>query len=288
LTQPRLKGRFSPISNSETDLAFLPLLTLEANREYYSIEEFNSLSLEDRALYSVAAHPGYKSQYDSLNQRLEQGRFDKESHLIVYTSTLTLSLKNVSSSVFVENEKRSLVKVMREIPNFETEKENNLIGQYQLRGYGKRKLEDIEFNKWFATDGESLDFQTKTPALEAVEGFVARIPSIHIVREIKIKEIYSALEASDSGYARAGYRLWEQDESKKRLNFLYEFIRRTETTRLRKLRYKNDFDEDRLSLYSSAMLSYYRKLKKLYSVERQNLKRLSHGELYLWIVSKNN
>lgn len=302
--QSRLKGEFKSLNKPETDMAFYPLKIKEANREYYSIQEYKKFSQFEKLKYALVPHPGFSSQYSALNKMLNSTEFDtseRNTKIFFYTANVSLITENVNGSLFYFPSGIAQLRVEKSIPSFVAESTKQQRAVIQLRGYENQKLTDLTFDQWLEVDskGQSFDKVEKTNKyLSATENFLLRIPTIQLAREIFMRNyFYKVLDTKNTAQVLARdhtTRLWntgERPEMFLRETYLKEYIRRTETTNLKSLAkiYPDQENEPfDLSYIEDAMRSHYKRLKNLHSKEHMAVREMSENEYYLWLIRNDS
>lgn len=299
--QTRIMGKFNPLERVESDLSFYPLPILNANREYYMIQDYRKLkNKQERLEYSIEKNPGYLSHYNELNRlSLENDEFFKKRNTRFYIYTPNVSIEGANSSVdlFFEPNGESIFQVNETVENFEKTDTRDQTKIVSFRGYNNKQQELPDNGKWYKVDRRgtqmsSLDYNTA--ALDTTREFLSRIPSIYLAREIWLKK-YSRkiLDLNLSSFELAenyGYRLWDENkkqETMSRLNFVREYIRRVETTNLRSIAklLKNEklkgYDK---SYFAKAMRKHYDAIRNRKSRVNIMVREMSDTEFYLWTV----
>ncbi|MCO4754069.1 MAG: FecR domain-containing protein [Bacteriovoracaceae bacterium] len=296
--EQRKIGQFILSDRPETDMAFYPLLEVKANRTYFAREEYKTLSDHQRLLYVLEQNPGHVGQYKKLNNLLQDqyllsGRRDTE--VFIFTSNATFLLENPVFHIFHETMGESYIKLEETIPNFKIADKRNVSGQAYFRGYKNKNSKALEVGSWMSVDveGKELSLLDDSSSFEPVEVFVKRIPTIHMAREIFLRRVSGFLfeeSIDEKTLAKEhGLRLWDVNskELDKRKEFLFERIRRVETTNLRSL--KTVFKEPNIegfnsSYYNRAVARSLMALKKLNNYNSEVLKETNDAEYYLWIL----
>lgn len=298
--QSRLRGKFSIINKAQSDMGFLPLMIKEANREFYSIKEYEKFNSREKIQYSIVPHAGHFSQYEALNSEISDSSHftqKRNSKIFFYTPNLTLISENMNGSIFYQINSETIFEVSKKIPHFNSVDSREQSATYQLRGYETRGMIDVPEDRWLITsrDGQSIqEALTDLNHLNAAKGFVERIPSIHLAREIFIDNYFlSSLDPSlnQNQLARDhGIRLWNsgaRPEMFLRETYLREYIRRTETTNLKSIAKvfsegeATSFDIDYISFM---MERHYRKIRTLHTASHLAVREMNENEYYLWLL----
>lgn len=298
--QSRLPGKFETLDKPETDLAFYPLMYKTANREYYSILEYRKFDEVDRLVYAIAENAGHVLQYKTLNEMLAKS-FEKiswkDTQLLLITPNATLNLTNTNGSVFYAINDVAQFKITDKIPNFihSPEQKISQTAYITLREYNKSEAQEIEFNTWYEVDTKGKEYTPKMELEQSYatsEAFLARIPTIHLARELLFSQHSLAIFDPNMNKEQLAryhrYYLWDNEEDiKKRLSFLSEYTRRIETTNLQNLAkvFKDvpveKFDK---SFYSKAMQKHYFALRNLHNENQKIVRELNDNEYYLWLL----
>lgn len=298
--QSRLNGEFDKIDKPETDTGFYPLYQLKANREYFAIREFRSLDRKERMLFSAGSNSGYNSQYKTLNNLVKANSkqmVKRDTEVYLYTPNMSVIGTNSNFEASYSFRSKAYIRYSQGYDNFKQEDTRDQRVDFLYRGYKNTmstKLESdvlYEVDKNGSTITESFDFP-KT--FEVIKSQIARIPAVHLVRELWLLK-YSKFLFSDFAAVNLAsiyaYRLWNKDTKRDELSlrkkFLTEYIRRVETTNLRSIEkiFKNDpliiFNN---SYYSRSMRLHYNFIKNMYRPEYKIVREMSDTEYYLWTV----
>ena len=297
-TQSRLPGEFEPMNKPETDLAFYPLMIQEANREYYARKEFQQYKQFEQMIYSITENAGYTHQYVRLNEmNKENSEYMKniDSHLMIFTPNVTMNLINSHANIFYSVNSKTHLKITEDIPGFKKKEGINQSHEVSLRGYNNRDKKELPVGEWFEVNqkgseiygGEKLE---KTYAV--TEGFLRRIPTIQLAREIFFNKYTKSLFNSSLGKNELAkdfrYYLWEgKEQLPKRLKFLDEYIRRIETTNVKVI--AKVFKDHKPKVftkvyYQEAMKKHYFALRQQYSEKMLAVRELNDNEYYLWLI----
>ena len=298
--QSRLQGKFKALNESESDLAFLPLLVKKANREYFSILEYERFNKAEKIQYSIVPNAGYISQYVDLNDRTnnkDHVALKRDTKIFFYTPNISLVSKNMNGSLFYSPRGNTYLKVEETIPFFTSMDSRVQEVSYQLRGYETRSMKALETNKWLKVNIEGTELSESSKNihhLHAARGFLRRIPTIQLAREIYLNQYFvDALDPVHDGNTLArdhGIRLWNEGKRPEmflRETYLREYIRRTETTNLKslaKIYPEENLDVFDVSYIEDAMFKHYTKLKRFYSPAHMAVREMNQNEYYLWLL----
>ena len=188
--QSRLRGKFEALNEAETDMAFHPLMIKKANREYYSIKEYEKFNKREKILYAIAPHPGHVTQYSELNGKIESSEHHSQkrsSKIFFYTPNLSLISENMNGSIFYQLRGETTFQVSKRIPYFIKADSREQQATYQLRGFETRGMKPVATDTWLSVNPlgtEIAQVDKEINHLEAAGAFLKRIPSIHLAREI--------------------------------------------------------------------------------------------------------
>ena len=296
----RKVGVFPMVNRTETDLAMYPLLEKTANRSYFARKEYQKLDKRQRLLYTLEKNPGHVAQYLGINKMLEeQSKLlqKRETEFFVFTANATFLMKNPIFHLFHETTGQSLVKLKDSIEHFNSTDPRSSSGEVFFRGYNNKSFKELAINKWQAVDPEGLSITplAESTPMKPLEYLVKRIPSIHYARELFLRKYSSFL--SKDGWSKKllakehGLRLWKsakKEELELRKKFLFERIRRVETTNLRSI--KKVFKDKKLQgltkdYYLEALSRTLMALENLNDYNSQVVKETTETEYYLWILN---
>jgi hypothetical protein len=298
--QHRRVGEFEKFDLAETDQSVLPLLIKEANREHFMRQDFKLLKDQDQLNYVLEENPGYVTQYKELNNHLNQ-HIDKyvgwETEVFIFSANATFKLNNPIFHAFYEDLSDAKIYLTNTIHGFKphAKEKRKSSGMLSFRGYKNEQAANIPLDQWMSVDakgrtqGRDSNMQDK---IKPIDFFVKRIPSIHVARELYLKQLSRFLidEFDKEKLAvQYGYRLWDEEkELKLRLKFLISYVRRSETTNLRSMKklFKDElkphgFDQ---RYYIRSVKDSIAALKSLRDYNREVVKELNEAEYYLWTL----
>lgn len=299
--QSRYSGEFEVKNETETDMAFYPLKLKEANREYYSIQEYRKFDKFEKLKYATVPSPGFSSQYSNLNKMIKSNKLidgQKDSKIFFYTANTSLIVKNVNGSLFYTPNGKTQMRISDSVASFNKKTKNEQSALLQLRGYENQKVTKLNLGEWIEVDPSGIasrQMEEVNRYLATAENFLLRIPTIHLAREIFIRDYFiKILDPSHTAKTIArdhGVRLWDNSDRPEmflRETFLKEYIRRTETTNLKSLAKiyadKNTNDTFDLSYIESAMRNHYKRIKNLHSKKHMSVREMNKNEYYLWLI----
>ena len=293
----RSLGKFKIQNLSETDSAFYPLKILQANREFFSREEYSKLDHFGRQIYLTKNNLGHFSQYNKLNdflgEKVHSSNIDSE--LFIASPNATLKVVNMNIDFFYGVNSNSILRVKQSVEGFKLSDKRIATAQLMLRGYVNRERNDLETNTWYDVDSKGKEFSETQlgDEFKILDLLVKRVPTIMLAREILIRKHYKHLlnKVEDpSVFAKKyGYRLWDEEKKKEmslREKFLFEYTRRVETTNLSSLRkvFKNNPETFDRTYYEFAFQSYINKLKGRYLNRKLIIPELTDTEYYVWVL----
>ena len=244
----------------ETDPLFLPLQLTGANEI--------SLEKNSNPLSILENKGGRELQKRRANEWISKNNvlaYRKKSFSYLVLPNVTIKGQGISAHMFVANGSKSFFKVSTD----------KTPAKHMLRGYKNKKQENIKNNIWWEVDagGKTLVEKVDQKAsLRIIEILMKRLPSLFIAREMMFRKysipLFNIHLTSDKLAENFGYRLWGELDSKKdtdlqkRMRFLDEYVRRTETTLLQEsanLYKKNAYFKKRnfnSEFYSLALKGY--------------------------------
>ena len=296
--EARVKGDFKTLNLPESDTGLYPVLVKEANREYYSIKEYNALNEEYKIIYKIKENPGHQTQYKKLNELLNETSVTRDSIIFLYSPNVTLISKNASVSLFYSMNGKSYFNASTNIRNMDKTDQRDQSIHYYLRGYTNKTEHEVEEDSWYSVDqkGSSARIISKPPpVLHSISAFTNRIPTIQLAREVFIRKytqfnIYEEQISKNTLGINYQYRLWDQGEKEEisqRIEYLKEYTRRIETTNLKniaKLFKEPDGSHINYHYIATAMNRHFEYLKKLYSEKRKYLLEMNSTQYYLWLL----
>ncbi len=296
--QVRKSGHHKEENLAETDLLFYPLMLKEANREYFSILEYDKMDHDQRLLYHTRKNPGHVSQYKKLNELLVEKSDvinSKNTKIFMVTANSSYFIENTHFDLFYATNGESKFRYRTSLEGFEStdERESNVTAF--LRGYNNREEKSLSEDTWYKVPrvGKSIEEEDFTDQFKTIDLFIKRTPTIHLARELIIRENFTHLlyDGDDASHISTnfGYRLWDEDEKEfnQRYKYLKEYTRRVETTNITSMnkvfkdRKPEDFDS---SYYHRALSQHMKKLKNLYNKKRSVVPELNQLQYYIWIL----
>lgn len=293
--EPRWNGKYAVEDKPETDQMFYPIMSKEANREFFSIQEYRGLSTKDKLIYEVVENPGFLSQGERLNTLLEKKLF-RDSKLLVYSENGHYVSKNsiVQYAHHVGGETIFQYKTDQE--NFVSDdKDKDFFLKVYFRGYLNKNVVEVEPNTTYEMSmlGDKLLPREKEMTLfKVVRSLAKRVVTLRLQREYLLEEIFSfhfdkKLSAKDLA-AKYGYRMWDVEQKFElvdRMGFLNEYIRRLETSNLKIVQRlaKKDKVWDQ-TYYTDAIREHFKRIKLIHSEKFKVIRELSDSQYYLWLL----
>ena len=285
--------RVEPKDAPESDLSFGPFQLLEANREYYWQQEYQSLESErQKVRYQVMKNPGAQYQYITLNKMIDKNNkwfSKKQVKTIVYSATASFYLEGNNLDLFYELGKKSyfyLTSHNQERKDF-----------VQLRGYKNDEKHQPALNTWMITDenGTKMNEYADSHRFNVALMQTKRTPTVMLARELWIKKyskpLFNPEIIPEVFAANLGYRLWDierKDELKLRAEFAFEYIRRVETSNIIGLKsYYSEKVEEGFNpkYYAKSMKEHYLALRELSNIKRVKIKKMNRSQFYLWVLN---
>lgn len=295
---PRSTAEVKPESKPETDTIFLPLMLREANLEWYERKRFSEQ--KDR---------------EHLSEVMEQN----ELAIMEQTGRLNALKKSNTEAIAKFNRSDVVSKVMVVAPNvslFASGASFNMIHvtggktwfrksagdgmlSVDLRGYSKTTtlIENDQAWQEVEATGRVISTASALGELDVAELITKRIPTLELAREMWLEKftlpILGHLDQQKKLGIEHGYRLWTEEELKKRQEFLTEYCRRLETTNLRsvenlltKLEAAGETPRRELTsdIYQKALNHYLLGLKSRYTQKRMRVRELNELEYYVYLL----
>lgn len=296
--QVRKSGEYKEENLAETDLMFYPLMLKEANREFFSRAEYAKMDHDQRLLYQTRRNPGHISQYKKLNELLKNNEEilnRKNVKVFIVTANSSYLVENSHFDLFYATNGQSKFRYQSVLDGFKNTDTRKVKATAFLRGYNNRVEKRLSDNQWYEVprDGKSLSEKDLSEQFKTIDLFTKRTPTIHMARELIIRNDYKHLLNKDDDPSviatEYGYRLWDEDgkEFDERLKYLKEYTRRVETTNITSMnkvfkdRVPEDFDS---SYYHKALSLHMKKLKNLYNKSNSVVPELNDLQYYIWIL----
>jgi len=227
----------------DTDLIFHPM-------EFYEAQEVQDNKIYDESdlMELVEEKETYIYQINRLNKLITENNSmvkNKKTYAFISSPAITLMGYNPQIEMVALIGGKTFVKKKTgeqlNIEEFTSEELN-----YQLRGYENKTIEKLEEDVWFEVDekGKTINPYQDSHHLLTGEFITKRIHNILVARELLLKN-YSpfVFQTEFDRFKLAkdeGYRLWgkmnsddpNENDLKRRVEFLKEFSRRVETSNL--------------------------------------------------------
>lgn len=300
--QPKIKGEFQELDKIETDLGAYPVKVLKANRQYYSMKEYERFEDRDKISYSIVKNPGHISQYKELNSLVKKSNqlkwLEKDTEFLIYTPNLTIHGMNTIVDLTYILNKKSYLRYRKSPYHFDQKENRRQSLKVQMRGHNNDSWRELDQQIWYEVNrsGKMINEFLGNPILKSSVYFTKRTPTIHLVREYWIdryaKDIQNEVDFEMMAL-KYGYRLWSDTnkEINSRIQFATEYIRRVETTNLNsleKLYGKNNVAKLDNRFFTKAMHLHYDEAKKIMSQKNMTVRKMTKNEYYLWIIKYGN
>ena len=180
-------------------------------------------------------------QYKRANQWISRNSLiaqRKQGLFYIVLPNATFSGKSLRGQIFVNNGAYSFF-------HLEKASEDSTL---MLRGYKNKTKYPVQTGKWWHIDAEGKNISEKKnlkSELSIVTFLTKRIPTIILARELMFRKysapLYEKKLTKEKLGTTYGYRMWKSSKEKnsdlkKRIKFLDEYVRRTETTLLKEAR----------------------------------------------------
>lgn len=296
--QVRKIGKFEEQNLAETDMMFYPLMLKKANREYFSIQEYRKMDHDQRLLYQTRKNPGHITQYEKLNDYLQMDKdklVKKNTNIFIVSLNSTYYVENGHFDLFSPINGDTKFRFYDQVDGFKNDDPREAKVTTMLRGYNNNEEKILKKNQWYLVprEGKTIETGDFFKQFSKISLFVKRIPTIHLAREIILRDSFQHLLEQDQSAKKFavdyGYRLWNLDgkEFDNRLKYLKEYTRRVETTNVHstnkifKEQTAKDFNSE---YYSKGLSEQIFKLKNLYSKKQAIVPELSDIQYYIWIL----
>jgi hypothetical protein len=291
---PRVREGFEFDHESETDSYSLPLMVREANLEFYERLDYQKESDAQRVSSLLEINDkGIKSQENAA-------RLIWEKNNSVDIPTTNMMMITPNGTFFAQKAKFDLLYNVGGESHFKQRPTPGGIVQFQARGYTNTETTQVDPEKWYkvSPNGRELTVNSEPSGdLQVTELLTKRIRSIELAREIWVDKFSKPifLARSDSGKLALdhGYIGWTHEHLLSRIDFLYEYSRRIETTHLKsienlttKLSLKGEEVVKGPSniLYRAPLNHYLLGLKTRYSSKRMQVREMNDLQYHVWIL----
>tara|TARA_R110000868_G_scaffold304021_3_gene564505 strand:+ start:344 stop:1759 length:1416 start_codon:yes stop_codon:yes gene_type:complete len=223
----------------ETDALFLPLNFFQANL----FPEAKPI-VETGFFVDEKVEPISKLQYERLNKLIAENNEwanGKKTILFLVMQNGTVVVENPLFEAIALPGNESYVK-NRLSSEIGLTSERETTATAYMRGYSNESTQNLMTGSWYRYDdrGRNLEQLNDSTKFAMVEYLTQRIPTINVARELFLKEgskfVFDPKISRLKLAARWGYRQWVGDlqngEIKKRVDFMIEYSRRSETTLL--------------------------------------------------------
>jgi hypothetical protein len=275
----------------ETDSFNLPLPIKEANQAHFEREIFKSQNDFERSLEFVKLDDSAAlKQVKNLNELKL-----KNNKIGLFSSRMMMIAPNVS----LLSDGASLDLIYRVGGKSYFKKRSNLENQnlkIQLRGYSQTDVSELTDPFWFEVAENGRNFskaEDDLGYLEITELITKRIRTIEYARELWIEKyvapILAQLGHKDKIAVQFGYKIWG-DEGQKRFDFMFEYMRRIETSNLKAIDILLDKNEIHAKKgvgtehFQSALNAYLLGLKKRYTDKRMQVREMTDLQYHVWVL----
>lgn len=277
----------------ETDSYSLPLLIREANQEYFERKRYAAQTdFEHLKELADLDEGAIKDQIGKINELRKKNSWSLKSQFMLIAPNVTLMAENSTfDALHVPGDKTYFHNRSSDL--------NNL--KFFLRGYTNTQTYGMDANLWHEVNKEGREFslipEKKTPGeLQISSLLTTRIKTMELAREIWLDKfsmpLINSVDKPKELATKGGYNLWG-DEIERRIEFLKEYSRRTETTQLRsqenlyaRLRAAGELKEEKLSEghYRKAVHEYLWGLKTRYNAKKLQIREFNDLQYYVWIL----
>lgn len=231
LWMSRSQSKYEVKNQRQTDTLFIPLSLYEAN----PITRDRKLTMEEYLFEDTSL---YDRPYNELNELIEKNNQTKikDTEIFLVLPNANIYGKNLTVESYVGIGQSNYFKVRNDSDVGLIESQEKAF-QYNLRGFANTEIFTGNPGSWYEIALPARSAQEIEAPREFLlnEILTKRIPSILIAREM-LFEKYSkiVIETTDINELakKYGYRSWSEEELVKRVEFLWFFMRRLETSNL--------------------------------------------------------
>lgn len=207
----------------QTDVIFFPLSLYSAN----PLTRDRNLSMDE---YLFEDEQMLSEPYIHANKLIsENNKFaNKKSEVFLVLPNVNIHGEGLDIDTYVGIGQANYFKVRNK---------NQASFKYNLRGFANTEIFEGNSGSWYQVDPPARTASEIEPLREFLlnELMTKRIPSIIVAREIMLEKYSKELlvEKDENRLAKIyGLRKWTQGELSKRIDFLFEYMRRLETSNL--------------------------------------------------------
>lgn len=228
----RSQKDIQPQKLRETDAIFFPLEIYEAN----PLTRDGNITVTQ---YLFGDQDVVTDQYLRVNDFVKKNNkiIDKKTESLLVLPNATIFGEGISLEAYVSIAGDNYFKLRTEEELFLEEPEA-ITAQVNLRGYANTSKETIEAGSWYRVSMPARDLvlHDPNPHMNINELITRRIPSIYYAREFMFNkyssEIFDKKITPEVLAMDHGYRKWSSKENEMRLEFLWNFSRKLETSNL--------------------------------------------------------
>lgn len=277
----------------ETDAFSLPLLIREANQEHFERLRFRAQTDFERQKELAEFDEGaIKAQVATINEHRERNPRALSTQFMLIAPNVTLIGENSSFDVLhVPAGKTFFFNRSSTLGNL----------SFFLRGYTNTETYALEAPLWHEVSKEGREYaaipEAKTPAELKISALLTeQIKTMELARELWYEKfslpVVKAIGEPKVLATKSGYNLWGED-LEKRIYFLKEYSRRTETTQLRsqenlfaRLKATGDYAEPKLDevRFQKPLHDYLWGLKTRYDARKLQVREFNDLQYYVWIL----
>jgi hypothetical protein len=228
----RHKEKIKTQKMRETDTVFFPMALYEAN----PLTRDGNITLDE---YLFGDEDVVSDQYTRVNKFIEKNNamVSKKTETMLVLPSGTVYGEELSLEAYVSIAGDNLFK-LRADDQLYLEKEKPRVASLNLRGYINKNKTPVDYGVWYKIPmpGRTVEEMESTAHMNINELLTRRIPSIYFAREMMFEKysrpIFDKKISPMSLAQDHGYRAWSSKEIDKRLDFLWGFSRRLETSNL--------------------------------------------------------
>ncbi len=276
----------------ETDAHNLPLRILEANQQFFEREIFKKQKDFDQLGEVLFLNENaITNQFAKINEmRSEFGKkIVSNSTVMIVMLNGTINFSDSAMDVLYAPGAKSYFKNRQK-------KSSEII----LRGFGALERVVIDSDQWHEINSDGREYsEVLEPMsdLNILELLTKRIKSLELARQLWIEkytaQLVVAFEDKNKLMTNFGYKLWDEIDLKKRIDFLIDDTKRIETSNIKSMqnlidKMKNEKIEETIHAfhkhYDSSLSKYLLGLKKRYHVENIQVRQMTQLQYYVWTL----
>lgn len=235
LWQSRSQNEMEVQNKRQTDVIFYPLSLYGAN----PLTRDRNLSLEE---YLFQENEILQAPYIQANELIvKNNEFkNKKSEVFLVLPNVNIFGENLTIDTYVGIGQSNYFKVRDDSSQYlkiEEQVSAPITFKYNLRGFANTEIFEGKADSWFEIEPPARQISEIDPPREFLlnEILTRRIPSIFVAREMMLEKYSRKLLVTNDENNLAkefGFRKWTQQELDKRLSFLFDYMRRLETSNL--------------------------------------------------------